>query len=97
METTRIKRFAIEARNILMQGVAQRFITLGFNPDGTVNEEPEAHGGGATFMEGIVSMDFYNKWKSLQEAVNNKTIDEVAEEAAYTWFNRLEKFYRSLH
>ena len=89
METTRIKRFAIEARNILMQGVAQRFITLGFNPDGTVNEEPEAHGGGATFMEGIVSMDFYNKWKSLQEAVNNKTIDEVAEEAAYTWFNRL--------
>lgn len=89
MDTTRIKRFATEARKILMQGVAQRFMTLGFNPDGTVKEEPEAHGGGATFMGEIVSLDFYNKWKSLQDAVNRKTIDEVAEEAAYTWFNRL--------
>lgn len=89
MDTNRIKRFATEARNILMQGVSQRFVTLGFNPNGTVKEEPEAHEGGATFMGEIVSLDFYNKWKSLQEAVNKKTINEVAEEAAYTWFNRL--------
>ena len=89
MDTNRIKRFATEARNILMQGVSQRFITLGFNPDGTVKEEPTAYDGGATFMGEIVSLDFYNKWKSLQEAVNKKTTNEVAEEAAYTWFNRL--------
>ena len=33
MDTNRLKRFATEARNILMQGVAHRFTALGFLPD----------------------------------------------------------------
>ena len=89
MDTNRLKRFATEARNILMQGVAHRFTALGFLPDGTVTEEPKPLGGGATFMGDTVSEDFYQKWCSLKCAVNNHSIDEVAEEAAYTWFNRL--------
>ena len=89
MDTNRLKRFATEARNILMQGVAHRFTALGFLPDGTVTEEPQPLGGGATFMGDTVSEDFYKEWCSLQHAVNNHSIDEVAEEAAYTWFNRL--------
>ena len=89
MDTNRLKRFAIEARNILMQGVAHRFTALGFLPDGTVTEEPQPLGGGATFMGDTVSEDFYQKWCSLQRAVNNHSIEEVAEEAAYTWFNRM--------
>ena len=89
MDTNRLKRFATEARNILMQGVAHRFTALGFLPDGTVTEEPQPMGGGATFMGDTVSEDFYQKWCSLQRAVNNHSIEEVAEEAAYTWFNRL--------
>ena len=32
MDTNRLKRFATEARNILMQGVAHRFTALGFLP-----------------------------------------------------------------
>ena len=89
MDTNRLKRFATEARNILMQGVAHRFTALGFLPDGTVTEEPQPLGGGATFMGDTVSVDFYKKWCSLQQAVKRHSIEEVAEEAAYTWFNRL--------
>ena len=89
MDTNRLKRFATEARNILMEGVAHRFTALGFLPDGSVTEEPQPLGGGATFMGDTVSEDFYQKWCSLQNAVNNHNIEEVAEEAAYTWFNRM--------
>jgi len=89
MDTNRLKRFATEARNILMQGVAHRFTALGFLPDGNVTEEPIPMGGGATFMGDTVSEDFYQKWCSLQSAVNNHSLEEVAEEAAYTWFNRM--------
>ena len=89
MDTNRLKRFATEARNILMQGVAHRFTALGFLPDGTVTEEPQPLGGGATFMGDTVSEDFYQKWCSLQRAVKAHSIEEVAEEAAYTWFNRM--------
>ena len=89
MDTNRLKRFATEARNILMQGVAHRFTALGFLPDGNVTEEPLPMGGGATFMGDTVSEDFYKKWCSLQHAVKRHSIEEVAEEAAYTWFNRM--------
>ena len=40
-------------------------------------------------MGGIVSEDFYQKWNSMQHAVQMRSIDEIVEEAAYTWFNRL--------
>ncbi len=89
MDTNRLKRFAIEARNILTYGVEQRLKTVGFSMDGTFVEEPILHRGGATFMGDTISEDFYNKWKSLQRAIERKSAKEVVEEAAYTWFNRL--------
>ena len=89
MDTGKLKRFATEARKILMQGVAHRLSALGFQPDGTNTEEPQQQGGGATFMGKTVSQDFYDKWQSLRHAVGERGIRVVAEEAAYTWFNRL--------
>ncbi len=89
MDTNQLKRFATEARNILVQGVAHRFTALGFSLDGTVIEEPQRFEGGATFMGDTVSEEFYQKWCSLQKAVSSHSIDEIAEEAAYTWFNRM--------
>ena len=89
METNRLKRFATEARNILMQGVAHRFTALGFRVDGTPVEEPQLLGGGATFMGDTVTEDFYHKWQSLAAAIRRHGLKDVAEEAAYTWFNRL--------
>ena len=89
METNKLKRFATEARNILMQGVAHRFTALGFRPDGTPVEEPQLLDGGATFMGDTVTEDFYHKWQSLAAAIRRHGLKDVAEEAAYTWFNRL--------
>jgi hypothetical protein len=40
-------------------------------------------------MGDTVSEDFYQKWVSLRRAVSERSIEEVVEEAAYTWFNRL--------
>jgi hypothetical protein len=39
-------------------------------------------------MGEIVSMDFYHRWMSLYRNIQSRSIKEVAEEAAYTWFNR---------
>ena len=89
MDTGRLKTFASQARTILMQGVAQRLTAFGFNKDGSVTEEPREFEGGATFMGSTVSTDFYNKWQSLRNAIAEKSVEEIVEEAAYTWFNRL--------
>ena len=89
METNKLKRFATEARNILMQGVAHRFTALGFQPNGTPVEEPQLLGGGATFIGDTVTEDFYHKWQSLAAAISRHGLKDVAEEATYTWFNRL--------
>lgn len=91
METNRLKRFASEARNILMSGVKQRLSALGFQADGSVPPKlmPELKGGGSVFMGEVQSEDFYHKWMSLYHRIQSHSYREVAEEAAYTWFNRL--------
>lgn len=89
MDTGKLKRFATEARNILLSGVVQRLAALGFQSDGTATEKPELLGGGAVFMGEVQSEDFYHKWMSLYHRMQSHSFREVAEEAAYTWFNRL--------
>ena len=89
MDTGRLKRFATEARKILMQGVKNRLQSLGFDlKTGQAEELPQEMEGGAVFMNDVVSTDFYRKWMSLYRNVQARSIREVAEEAAYTWFNR---------
>lgn len=89
MDTNRLKHFATEARTILMQGVKNRLQTLGFDlKTGKPSEMPQAMEGGAVLMGEIVSMDFYHRWMSLYRNIQSRSIKEVAEEAAYTWFNR---------
>ena len=89
MNTNLLKRFATEARNILMQGVRLRLQSLGFDlTSGQPSDMPQEIEGGATFMGKTVSMDFYRRWLSLYHNVCARGIKQVAEEAAYTWFNR---------
>ena len=89
MDTGRLKRFSTEARTILMQGVKNRLQSLGFDlKTGQAQELPQEMEGGAVFMNDVVSTDFYRKWMSLYQNVQARSIREVAEEAAYTWFNR---------
>lgn len=90
MDTNRIKKFAIEARNVLKAGVAAKLMTLGFKKDGSVSEDmmPTLLQGGCIWNGRTETEGFYNRWMSLYERVRRKGLNEVYEEVAYTWFNR---------
>lgn len=91
MDTNKIKRFATEARNILKTGIAAKIMTLGFDRKGNVAEEhrPQLMQGGTLWNGKLYTEGFYHQWMSLFNRVQQKGINEVYEEAAYTWFNRL--------
>jgi hypothetical protein len=91
MNTNSLKRFAVAARTLLMQGVRNRLAAVGFNPDdGSVREEPKQVQN-ATIFGGEVVDDphFYQRWTTLRQRLSTHKPKEVIEEAAYTWFNRL--------
>ena len=92
MNTTQLKKFASEARNILREGVQLKLDALGFKRDGSVSEEdcPVKGQGYILFRgEAIADNGFYERWQSLYQRIQEKGFSDVCEEAAYTWFNRL--------
>lgn len=66
-------------------------MTLGFDRKGNVAEEhrPQLMQGGTLWNGKLYTEGFYHQWMSLFNRVQQKGINEVYEEAAYTWFNRL--------
>ena len=90
MNTTPLKNFAIQSRNLLRQGVLDRILTLGFDRAGNVIvSEPIKIQGGTVFMDKILDEEFHDAWQELKTRITAKGIKEVCEEAAYTWFNRM--------
>lgn len=91
MDTNQIKKFAIEARNKLKEGVAMKMASLGFTKNGEVaeNMHPTLVQGGSLWKGQIQTETFYHQWMSLYARIQDKGMNEVYEEAAYTWFNRL--------
>lgn len=91
MDTSQIKRFAVEARNILKRGVINRISALGFDENGEVADrnKPQSLNDKTLFMGQLYDQSFYGKWTTLYNRVKTRGIREVYEEAAYTWFNRL--------
>src|SRR5574344_2234790 len=91
MNTNQLKRFATEARNKLKAGIAAKITTLGFDAKGNVSDrmKPELIQNGSIWNGNIQTEAFYYQLMSLYERVQQKGINEVYEEAAYTWFNRL--------
>ncbi len=90
MNTSGLESFAQKLRVDLLDGVKQRLRYWGFKDDGTVTAEPEEVEGGYLFR-GEVHDDpgVPKKWRALKNAINRHGLGHVAEEAAYTWFNRL--------
>lgn len=89
MNTTRLKRFATEARTNIKQGVILMMRQWGFDADGRVLEEPELLQGGTLFRgEVIGNEDVYHRWCALRQSMETKGLRQVYEETAYTWFNR---------
>ena len=92
MDTSRLKKFAAEARNILKQGVITRLSTLGYDADGKLKDDKykaQQVQGKTLFMGQLYEESFYGKWMALNHRIETYGIKEVYEEAAYTWFNRL--------
>lgn len=91
MNTSALKRFAQQARNILKSGVAKQLLAQGYDPKTKqFSTEPQAVFGGALMDDKMIDdPTFIPKWKALQKAVRSKGAEVVYEEAAYTWFNRL--------
>ena len=89
MNTTKLKRFATEARNKLRLGVEKRLAMLGFNDAGAPMVSPLLVSGGAVWKDKPCTVAFYNGFKSLEEQIQRYGVSHVIEEAAYTWFNRL--------
>ena len=91
MDTNRIKKFAVEARNKLKAGVAAKITMLGFDRNGNVPEHlrPELMQGGSLWNGPLQTESFFHQWQTLYARIKQKGIKEVYEEAAYTWFNRL--------
>ena len=94
MNTNSIKSFAKSARLILLEGVLQRLKYWGFDENGKNSLELETTVGGYI----IKGRDFGiftdtsvpSKWKALKTRLKDKqAVQDVVEEASYTWFNRL--------
>lgn len=90
MNTSQIKTFAINSRQILKQGVINKISSLGFTPQGEpVFGLPQKIQGATVYAGKILDESFYDAWMALKHRIEVKGIKDVYEEAAYTWFNRL--------
>jgi len=90
MNTNKLKSFAKRARKLLLQGVQNRLIYWGFDENGNILEELKSTKGGYVFRgEVFDDPDVPKKWEALKQAIHHHTAQDIIEEAAYTWFNRL--------
>lgn len=90
MNTNQLKPFARKARNIIRDGVTRQLIYWGFDENGIVQCKPERVEGGVIHREQVIDDQLVLKqWDALHSAVKHHGFDQIVEEAAYTWFNRL--------
>lgn len=89
MDTSKLKSFAQQARKLIKEGVKFELQKKGFNADGSVAFEPTKISGGTIFDGELYGEHFYDQWMALRDRIASKGLDNVFEEAAYTWFNRL--------
>lgn len=86
MDKGAIKRFAVSARNKLMDAVNQKAFELGITK-GSIKEAE-------VYQDGfLINQKFYKKYEIKQRErlireIDQKGYDQVIEEVAYTWFNR---------
>ena len=89
MNTAKLRRFAIEARTKIKQGVVMMMRQWGFDADGNVLEEPIKIDGGTIFRGKVIGgEDVYTRWDALRNRIATAGLKQVYEEASYTWFNR---------
>lgn len=92
MNKNAIKSFAIESRRQLIESVKYQAALIGITSDG-INEPISKAEGMETYDYGAGTHSIYDnnirKRESLVREVKTKGFDNVVEEVAYTWFNRI--------
>lgn len=83
MDKNAIKKFAVWARRELIERVSQKAMQYGIEKDNIVDAAADS-------INGTVLTDTQkNQRRALISQINAKGYEEVMEEVAYTWFNRL--------
>jgi hypothetical protein len=91
MNTNTIKSFARQARTLLLAGVTQRLRYWGFDANGANDLTLEPTTGGYVFRGQVFTdTSVPATWQKLKKRLTSKqAVQDVVEEAAYVWFNRL--------
>lgn len=93
MDKNAIKKYAIYARNKLKQSATDKALTIGVSKNEI--RDPDVQGNNYIIFtsslgtETTLTGDQIDARNKLINEINNKGFDEVIEEVAYTWFNRL--------
>ena len=83
MDKNAIKKFAVWARRELIERVSQKAMQYGIEKDNIIDAAADS-------INGTVLTDVQkNQRRALISQINHKGFEEVMEEVAYTWFNRL--------
>lgn len=88
MNTNQIRKFATEARILLLKGVSNSLRTF-FSDSGEPIIVPKPVQGGCAFGAQTKDEVFLRRWQSLQHQITLHGFRWVVEQVAYTWFNRL--------
>ena len=83
MDKNAIKKFAVWARRELIERVSQKAMQYGIEKDNIVDAAADSVGGK------VLTDTQKNQRRALISQINDKGFEEVMEEVAYTWFNRL--------
>ncbi len=93
MNKSTIKTFATESRKKLIHEIKHKTIRLGITAEGIADPVKKAEGMEVYNLGGGNSHTIYDEAieqrKDLVKQVNEKGFDNVIEEVAYTWFNRI--------
>lgn len=87
MNTNQIRKFATEARILLLKGVSNSLRTF-FSDSGEPIIVPKPVQGGCAFGAQTKDEAFLRRWRSLQHQITLHGFRGVVEQVAYTWFNR---------
>lgn len=102
MNKTAVKKFAVWARNKLIEDVKNKAVALGITKDGIAKALPQSGRDIEFYDIGLaepckITGSAISQRRSLVDAINAKAADSdyqtaynfIIEEVAYTWFNRL--------
>ena len=92
MNKSAIKGFSIRARRKLIEDITQKAYSLGILDTGKYEEIEEFEGGFKvknTTNQIVYSKELKSHRDKLITEVNKKGFEQVIEEVAYTWFNRI--------